>query len=123
LLYEITVRSVIDYALPIHLKLTDLAHLDRLHYRAKLVTGDMQNLFFLPYMSKLWNYLNVSTEPMTLSDIEEQFKKELKQSKIKQVLKGSKIGNTCLTRIKLDRADLNLHKFGIGISESFGYSC
>ena len=43
LLYNITVRSVIDYALPIYannLKLTDLARLDRLQYRAgKLVTG------------------------------------------------------------------------------------
>ena len=42
-LYKITVRSVIDYALPIYannLKLTDLARLDRLQYRAaKLVTG------------------------------------------------------------------------------------
>ena len=43
LLYEITVRSVIDYALPIYannLKLEDLARFDRLQYRAaKLVTG------------------------------------------------------------------------------------
>ena len=43
LLYKITVRSVIDYSLPIYannLKLTDLARLDRLQYRAaKLVTG------------------------------------------------------------------------------------
>ena len=43
LLYKITVRSVIDYALPVYaknLKLTELARLDRLQYRAgKLVTG------------------------------------------------------------------------------------
>ena len=43
MLYKITVRSVIDYALPIYannLKLTDLARLDRVQYRAaKLVTG------------------------------------------------------------------------------------
>ena len=43
LLYKITVRSVIDYALPVYannLKLTDLARLDNLQYRAgKLVTG------------------------------------------------------------------------------------
>ena len=43
LLYKITVRSVIDYALPIYsnnLKITDLARLDRIQYRAgKLVTG------------------------------------------------------------------------------------
>ena len=43
LLFKITVRSVVDYALPIYsnnLKLTDLARLDRLQYRkGKLVTG------------------------------------------------------------------------------------
>ena len=43
LLYKLTVRSVIDYALPVYsnnLKLTDLARLDRIQYRAaKLVTG------------------------------------------------------------------------------------
>ena len=43
LLYKITVRSIIDYALPIYsnnLKLTELARLDRLQYQAgKLVTG------------------------------------------------------------------------------------
>ena len=43
LLYRITVKSVIDYALPVYaknLKLTELARLDRLQYRAgKLVAG------------------------------------------------------------------------------------
>ena len=43
LLYKITVRSVIDYALPVYannLKLSELARLDRIQYRAaKLVTG------------------------------------------------------------------------------------
>ena len=43
LLYKITVRSLIDYALPIYannLKLSDLARLDSLRYRAgKLVSG------------------------------------------------------------------------------------
>ena len=43
LLYKITVRSVIDYALPVYannLKLSELARLDRIQYRAAmLVTG------------------------------------------------------------------------------------
>ena len=43
LLYKLTVRSVIDYALPVYyksLKLTDLARLDNIQYKAaKLVTG------------------------------------------------------------------------------------
>ena len=43
LLYKLTVRSVIDYALPVYyksLKLTDLARLESIQYKAaKLVTG------------------------------------------------------------------------------------
>ena len=43
MLYKITVRSVIDYALPIYannLKLTEIARLDRIQYKAgKLVCG------------------------------------------------------------------------------------
>ena len=43
ILYKLTVRSVIDYALPVYcttLKQTDLARLDNIQYRAaKLVTG------------------------------------------------------------------------------------
>ena len=37
LLYKITVRSIIDYALPVYannLRLTELARLDRIQYRA-----------------------------------------------------------------------------------------
>ena len=62
-------------------------------------------------MSKLWNNLNVSTQLMTLPDFKEQLKKEkeLKPSKIKHFSKGSKIGNTLLSRIRLDRSDIDLH--------------
>ena len=43
LLYKLTIRSVIDYALPVYyksLKLTDLSRLETIQYKAaKLVTG------------------------------------------------------------------------------------
>ena len=43
LLYKLTVRSVVDYAFPVYyknLKLTELARLENLQYRAgKIVTG------------------------------------------------------------------------------------
>ena len=38
--------------------------------------------------------------------------------KIRHYSKGSKIGNTLLTRIRLDRSELNLHRFVIGQSDS-----
>ena len=40
--------------------------------------GDKFKKSFFPYMSKLWNNLNVSTQLMTLPDFKEQVKKELK---------------------------------------------
>ena len=33
-------------------------------------------------------------------------------------MKGSKVGNILLTRIRLDRSELNLHKFTIGQSDT-----
>ena len=198
LLYKITVRSVIDYALPIYsntLKLTELARLDRLQYRAaKLVTGALhftsreklnlelgwenfqarikflglclfqkihlhetrplirkckseldyakkyltrskggyspypnygvkyKNSFF-PYITGLWNNLNVSTQLMALPDFKEAVKEELKPIKFKHFSRGSKLGNTLLTRIRLERSDLNLHKFTIGHSETTECLC
>ena len=189
---------MIDYALPIffnNVKLTDLARLDRVQYRAaKLVTcnkhytsrkqlknelgwencqtkidfldlslfqkipfhetrplirncmmelyhakkyltrsnggyspypnyGSKFNKSFSPYISKLWNNLEVSTQLMALPDFKEQLKKELKPAKIKHFSKGSKIGNTLLTRIRIERSDLNLHKFTIGQSETTECLC
>ena len=193
MLYKLTVRSVIDYALPVYannLKLTEIARLDRLQYKAgKLVCGAFHytsrdklnnelgwenfqtrikflglSLFqkihlhetrplvrkcmskldydkkyhtrskggyspypnygakfsnsFFPYMTKLWNNLNVSTQVMMLPDFKVQLKKELKPLKFKHLSRGSKIGNALLTRIRLNRSDLNLHRFDIGLHDT-----
>ena len=60
---------------------------------------------------------------MQLSDFEEQLKNDLKPFKYKHFSKGSKIGNSLFTRIRLNRSDLNLHKFSIGLSESAESIC
>ena len=198
LLYKIVVRSVIDYALPVYannLKLTELARLDRLQYKAgKLVCGALHytsrdklnnelgwenfqhrikflglclfqkihlhetrplvrscmskldyekkyltrskvgyspypyygnkysNSFF-PYMSKQWNNLDVSIQVMHLPDFKLHLKKELKPIKYKHFSKGSKLGNSLLSRIRLNRSDLNLHRFDIGLHETSECSC
>ena len=85
----------------------------------------VQNLIthFFPFMTKLWNGLNVSTQVMQLYDFKEQIKKELKPCGYKPFSKGSKVGNTLLTRLRLNRSDLNLHRFTIGLSESAECSC
>ena len=186
MLYKITVRSVIDYALPLYannLKITELARLDKIQYRAaKIVTGAMHftnreklnielgwesfqtrinflglSLFqkihlyetrplirrctsqldyekkyltrsktgylpypnygqkfrnsFFPYITNLWNNLDVRTQTLALHDFKVKIKEELKPKKYKHYSKGSKIGNTLLTRIRLDRSELNSHKF------------
>ena len=198
LLYKITVRSIIDYALPIYannLKLTDLARFDRLQYKAgKLVTGALHltskdklnaelgwenfqtrikflglSLFqkihkyetrplvrncmseldyskkymtrskggyapfpnygvkfknsFFPYISNLWNKLEVSTQLLDLAEFKIQLKKELKPPRYKHFSKGSKLGNSLLTRVRLERSHLNSHKFNIGLSDSPECSC
>ena len=64
-------------------------------------------------MTYLWNNLSVSTQVMDLADFKVQIKKDFKPVKYKHFAKGSKIGNTLLTRIRLERSDLKLHKGGL----------
>ena len=73
---------------------------------------------FSPYISKLWNNLDTSTQLMALSDFKTKLKANLKPDKIKHFANGSKVGNILMTRIRLDRSDLNLHKFTIGHSDT-----
>ena len=69
-------------------------------------------------MIKLWNNLSLSTKVMMLPDFKVQLKKELKPSKVKHLSRGSKIGSSLLTRIRLNGSDLNLHKFDIGLHDT-----
>ena len=73
---------------------------------------------FFPYMTKLWNNLKVSTQVMMLSDFKEQLKKELKPVRYKHFSKGSKSGNSLLTRLRLNRSELNLHRFNINLHDT-----
>ena len=76
-----------------------------------------QNSFF-PFITSLWNNLDVNTQLMGLVDFKSKLKQLLKPNKFRHFSKGSKLGNTLLSRIRLERSDLNLHKFTIGQSES-----
>ena len=78
---------------------------------------------FFPFMTRCWNELDVSTQVMQLPDFKEKLKSSLKPMRYKHFSKGSKIGNTLLTRIRLKRSDLNLHKFTIGLSDSAECLC
>ena len=74
-------------------------------------------------MTKQWNNLNISTHLMALPDFKEQLKIELKPKKIRHFAKGSKLGNTLLTRLILTSSDLNLHKFTNVIVETSECLC
>ena len=71
----------------------------------------------------MWNNLDPSTQSLALPDFKIKRKDILKPSKIKHYTKGSKIGNILLTRIRLDRSDLNLHKYTIGFSDTPECQC
>ena len=60
---------------------------------------------------------------MMLSDFKVQLKKELKPTKYRHFSKGSKLGSTLLSRIRLNRSDLNLHKFEIGLHDTPACDC
>ena len=48
---------------------------------------------------------------------------DIKPSKIKHYSKGSKIGNCLLTRLRIGRSELNLHKYTIGQTDSPECDC
>ena len=60
---------------------------------------------------------------LPLIDFKIKLKEELKPKRYRHFGKGSKIGNRLLTRIRLERSDLNSHKFTIGQSESSECLC
>ena len=71
----------------------------------------------------MWNNLDISTKSLGLLEFKEKLKEKLKPTRIKHHCYGSKIGNILLSRIRLDRSDLNLHKFTIGKVDSPQCDC
>ena len=73
---------------------------------------------FFPYISKMWNNLPHQSQCLQLYEFKKQLKIDLKPPKIKHNSCGTKIGNCLLTRIRVGRSDLNLHKFTIGQADN-----
>ena len=59
----------------------------------------------------------------SVPEIKVKIKEKLTPKKHKHFSKGSKNGNILMTRIRLGRSELNMHKFSIGQSESSECSC
>ena len=62
----------------------------------------------------MWNNLPHQSKCLQLDEFKKQLKIDLKPPKIKHNSCGTKIGNCLITRIRVGRSDLNLHKFTIG---------
>ena len=80
------------------------------------------NSFFL-FFSRLWNNLQTSLKSKDLVEFKKQLKIDLKPPKIYHFSKGSKLGNSLITRIRVGRSYLNLHKFTIGLAEKPDCDC
>ena len=65
----------------------------------------------------------MSIQLLGLPEFKVKIKEMLKPQKHKHFSKGSKNGNALLTRIRLGRSELKMHKFSIGQSESAECSC
>ena len=78
---------------------------------------------FFPYMTKLWNNLPPNIKCKDINDFKYSLKLELKPPKIKHFSKGSKYGNSLLTRLRVGQSDLNLHKFSVGQIEKPDCAC
>ena len=73
---------------------------------------------FFPNTLKLWNSLPKTVQNRNLVDFKIEIKSKLKPPKYKHFSKGSKLGNSLLTKIRVDRSELKQHKFTIGQSDS-----
>ena len=80
--------------------------------------GDKFNLSFSPNTTKLWNSIQKQIQLKPLDEFKIGIKKEIKPPKYKHFARGSKLGNSLLTRIRVGRSLLNQHSFTIGFADS-----
>ena len=59
-----------------------------------------------------------STQAKNLFDFKLEIKQRFKPPRFKHFSKGTKLGNSLLTKIRVDRSNLNQHQFIVGLSDS-----
>ena len=80
--------------------------------------GDKFKRSFFPNTSKVWSSLPKNIQCKDLYEFKLGVKSEIKPPKYKHFARGSKLGNTLLTRIRVGRSFLNQHRFTIGLADS-----
>ena len=74
---------------------------------------------FFPYFTKLYNKLKPSLRcELDMANFKSRLKLLYKPKKLKHFSCGSKIGNSLLTRLRVGRSDLNLHKFTLNLTDT-----
>ena len=73
---------------------------------------------FFPNTLKLWNSLPKNVQSRDMQDFKSEIKRKFKPPKYKHFSKGSKLGNSLLTKIRVGCSDLKQHRFMIGLSDS-----
>ena len=85
--------------------------------------NDKFNNSFFPNTLKLWNSLSQDIQSKDVFEFKISLKQEIKPPKYKHFSKGSKLGNTLLTKIRVGRSNLKQHKFTLGLSDSSECFC
>ena len=80
--------------------------------------GDKFKNSFFPNTSKLWNSLSKNIKCKDLYEFKLSMKNEIKPPKYKHFSRGSKLGNSLLTRLRVGRSYLNQHSFTICLADS-----
>ena len=86
------------------------------------ISKNYNNSFF-PYYTKLWNNLPQEKRCFDPGIFKEYLHKKYKPPKYSFYSHGSKLGNSLITRLRVDRSYLNSHAFSIGLALSPECAC
>ena len=73
---------------------------------------------FFPNTLKIWNNLPKNIQSKNLIDFKYEIKRRIKPPRYKHFGKGTKLGNSLLTKIRVGRSNLNQHQFTVGLLDS-----
>ena len=78
---------------------------------------------YFPYFTSKYNKLDSKVKSLDTVDFKLHIATQLKPHKYKHYSRGSKYGNTLLTRIRVGRSYLKSHSYSIGMSDTNTCSC
>ena len=78
---------------------------------------------FFPHTARLWNNLPKNIKCQSILDFKTYINREKKPPRYKHFARGNKMSNSLLTKIRVGRSDLKLHKFTIGLVDSPQCDC